>query len=164
MAKHINNSQMALNLKDIFKMDLKMVKVHSNGIMDKFIKDNGIMVKNMEVESGKDNIIKSILDNGNIIMYKDLVYSSHPIKIDIKDNLKILLNMDMAHKDIIINKHILDNLNKIDPMEKDNIIGQMVAIIKDNLLIILDMDKEYISLKIINKFIKDNLEMIKNVD
>jgi hypothetical protein len=57
---------MALNFKVISKMALNKAKEHSSGVMVKFIKANGIMVKNMVVVYGKGNTTKNTLDNGNI--------------------------------------------------------------------------------------------------
>lgn len=135
MVKDTNNYQMVVNFKDFIKMVSNKVKAHSNGPMDKYIKANGIMVKNMVVVYGKDNQIKNIQENGNITQQKDSVFLYHLMVIDIKESLKIQLNMDMVQKGIIMEKFIQDSLNKIDLMEKDNIIGQMVAIIKESLLI-----------------------------
>lgn len=53
--------------------ELKMVKEHSNGQMDKCMKVNGWMAKSMEVECGKVNKVKATLDNGKMVNHKVLV-------------------------------------------------------------------------------------------
>ncbi len=164
MVKDMNSCQMALNFKVISKMALNKAKEHSSGVMVKFIKANGIMVKNMVVVYGKGNTTKNTLDNGNITQQKGLVCSFHPMVTDTKESLKIQQNMDMVLKDIIMEKHMQVSLNRIDQMVKESIIGRMAAFIKESLLINLDMDRDIIQPKITKKFIKESSEMIKNVD
>lgn len=66
-----------------------MVKVDFNGQMDKFMMDNGLMIKNMEVDNGQQIIQSPMSDNGNQIESKVLVYLSKVNK-DMKDSLLIL--------------------------------------------------------------------------
>ncbi len=87
----------------------------------------------MEVEYGIVHKDKNILDNGNMVSFKGLVFIYLKIEIDMKDNLKILQKMGMEHNDIIMVKHMSDSLKKIDQMEKVNIFGLMEVIIKVNL-------------------------------
>lgn len=47
--------------------------VDFSGITDKYMMENGVIIKNMEVDNGYP-IIYPMSVNGNIILYKDLVY------------------------------------------------------------------------------------------
>jgi hypothetical protein len=91
------------------------------------------MEKNMEVEYGIVHKDRNILDNGNMVSFKVLVFIYLKMEIDMKDNLKILQKMGMEHNDIIMVKHMSDSLKKIDQMEKVNIFGLMEVITKVNL-------------------------------
>jgi hypothetical protein len=51
-----------------------MEEVDFNGVMVKFMMDNGWMIKNMEVVSGKPVIRYRMQANGNIIKFKDLEF------------------------------------------------------------------------------------------
>ncbi len=87
----------------------------------------------MEVEYGIVHKDRNILDNGNMVSFKVLVFIYLKMEIDMKDNLKILQKMGMEHNDIIMVKHMSDSLKKIDQMEKVNIFGLMEVITKVNL-------------------------------
>lgn len=132
---------MAPSTKDNLDRVLKMAKEPFNGIMVKFIKDNGLMVKNMEAVCGKALKEKVIQVNGKMVQYKGLEFISQKMEIDMKDNSKIHKNKVQAPRDTLTVKHMLGSIEKIDQTAKDNIFGQMEITTKGNLSIIYDMVK-----------------------
>jgi len=117
-------------------------KVYFSGLMEKFIKDNGKVEKNMEVEFGKAQTDKVISENGNMEKLKVSESLFLNLEIDMKVNFKILKSKVLEHKDILMEKLMWVNIVKIVRMDKDNIFGRMEIITKDNLLIIFDMEKD----------------------
>jgi len=60
LGKDMKNFQMDLNIKVNLKMVLNAERVYFSGLMEKFIKGNGKVEKNMEVEFGKAQTDKVI--------------------------------------------------------------------------------------------------------
>lgn len=71
--------------------------------------------------------------------------------------------MDWEHKDILMVIHMLVNFQKIDQMGKANIIIIMEIYIEECFQMVLSMVRVFLKHRKV-KFIKDNLEMRKNVD
>lgn len=71
--KDINYIQMVHFFLEITKVTKKMEKVDFNGIMDKFMMENGETKKNMEVDYGKRKIFPMQV-NGKIILFRVLVF------------------------------------------------------------------------------------------
>jgi len=74
---------------EIFIIIVDKEKEDFNGIMDKYMMVNGLMVKNKVVVSGKDQMVYHMSDNG-IQMWLTALESYYKKIIDIKANLKII--------------------------------------------------------------------------
>ncbi len=128
--------QMDQSTRDNLDRVLKMGKELFNGIMAKFMKVNGLMVKNMEVVCGKALKDKVIQENGRMAQSKVLEFIYRKMEIDMKVNLKTPKNKVSAPKDIRTDKHMSVSIEKIDQTAKDNIFGQMEITTKVNSSII----------------------------
>ncbi len=136
MEMDFKSFQMDQSTKDNLDRVLKMGKELFNGIMAKFMKVNGLMVKNMEVACGKVLKDKVIQGNGKMAQSKVLEFIYQKMEIAMKGNLKTRKNKVSAPKDIRTAKHMLVSIEKIGQTAKDNIFGQMEITTKVNLSII----------------------------
>lgn len=64
---------MAQDIRVILFQVLNKEEEYSNGVMVKYMMVNGKMVRKMEVECGKVQMVSHILDNGKMVKFKDLV-------------------------------------------------------------------------------------------
>lgn len=70
----------------------------------------------------------------------------------------------LALNDFLTDRLMLVITRKIDPMEKENIIGQMETTIKDLFLMVWGMDKATSKKEKLQFNIGENIKMIKSVD
>jgi hypothetical protein len=100
----MKNFQMDLNIKVNLKMVLNAERVYFSGLMEKFIKGNGKVEKNMEVEFGKAQTDKVISENGNMERLKVLESLYLSLEIDMKVSFKILKSKVLELRDILMDK------------------------------------------------------------
>lgn len=128
--------QMDQSTRDNLDRVLKMEKELFNGTMVKFMKVNGLMVKNMEVAYGKVLKDKVIQESGKMAQSKVLGFIYQKMEIDMKDSSKTRKNKVQAPKDTRTVKRMLVSIEKIGQTAKDNIFGQMEITTKVNSSII----------------------------
>ena len=128
--------QMDQSTRDNLDRVLKMGKELFNGTMVKFMKVNGLMVKNMEVAYGKVLKDKVIQESGKMAQSKVLGFIYQKMEIDMKDSSKTRKNKVQAPKDTRTVKRMLVSIEKIGQTAKDNIFGQMEITTKVNSSII----------------------------
>jgi len=113
-------------------MERNKERVYFNGVMEKFMMDNGKEEKRMEVVCGRDKMGNRILDNGKMVKFKVLEFLSCKMVQDTRANSKIHWNMDWVQRDSIMVKLTLEVIKKTDQTDKANIIGPTATITKDN--------------------------------
>ena len=128
--------QMDQSTRDNLDRVLKMEKELFNGTMVKFMKVNGLMVKNMEVAYGKVLKDKVIQESGKMAQSKVMGFIYQKMEIDMKDSSKTRKNKVQAPKDTRTVKRMLVSIEKIGQTAKDNIFGQMEITTKVNSSII----------------------------
>jgi len=70
-------------------MERNKERAYFNGVMEKFMMDNGKEEKRMEVVCGRDKMGNRILDNGKMVKFKVLEFLSCKMVQDTRANSKI---------------------------------------------------------------------------
>ena len=154
---------MVLSIREISNKGSKKVRASLSGRTEKFTTANGQTVKKMVAGCGKVQMGTHILVNGKMAKWKALAFWSWRKGIAMKVNLKIRWNLGWGQKDIPMEIPMWVNFQKIDRMGRENITVIMEIISKGYFQMDWSMAME--PLKVTkDKFSKDNIEMIKDVD
>jgi len=115
---------------DLFKIILDMDMEILNGIMDNFFKEIGKWEQKMDMENGYVLMEAHIKENGILIcnMEKENISTQQEYMREI---LLILENKDSENRLILMEMYLLANTRMENRMEKENINGKMERIIKE---------------------------------
>lgn len=88
MAEDLSFSQMVINIKENMKMEKHMEKEHIHGEIMKYMMENGNVGKKMDMAFGRVFKEIVILVSGRIVKQKDMEYIHGLMEIDMKENGK----------------------------------------------------------------------------
>jgi hypothetical protein len=104
---------------------------YSDGIMEKYLKENGKMGLRMVLVYGNLQKATIMKDNGFRIGSREKVYSNIGTVL-ITVNLKIFLKMDMVYRNLQMVINMKVNIKAVNLMEEVNINGMRVVNMMDN--------------------------------
>lgn len=87
MVKAKKHGLIKVIMKELTKMERRMVRASIGTQMDQFTRENGLRIKLKAMESTLGLIIKFIMDNGLIIICMDKEFSIGPTAENMKENI-----------------------------------------------------------------------------
>lgn len=139
MAGDTKGTAMAINMKEIFKMERLMVKVCISGLMEKCMMENGGMESRKAMEYGKEYLVILTLASGRTAKQMVMVFINGRMATDTRVNGRTVSSMAKAQTYLPMGIPSLGSINMASQMDLVSTNGRMAVFTLESLRMDLSM-------------------------